>query len=54
MAIYRNLQLNNAESVKDFEALRPKWDVIITCLSPVLRDLNRRGGRKITRAKGDG
>ena len=42
---HRDPQLSNVQSVRDFGALNPKWDVFINH-PPGVWDLCRRGGKK--------
>jgi hypothetical protein len=45
---------NNIQRMSDFEALNPKWGEFIKPLSSSLRDLCRRGSKKVAKVRGDG
>lgn len=51
---YRDLQLNNVPRVKGLEIFTHKWDVSIKAFPIALRDLCRRGGRRLLRADRSG
>lgn len=47
MIINRDLQRDNVERMRDFEALSSRWDVFIKALPSLLRDLCRREGESV-------
>ena len=49
---YIDPQLEDVQSVRDFGALSPKWDVFIKPLPWRLRDLCKRESRKTIRVNG--